>query len=80
MMNGWMKKISLVLMIGLTLGTVACGAGGESDDFEDVLNEGSAQAEQNNGGSTQFFDGGSITSDGGSISASFDDGTSFTSD
>lgn len=73
------KKFSMVLMLALTLGTVACGSGQNSDDseaLENFVNAENAGAREE--GSVEFFDdGGSITRTDDFVSVNTGDGGSF---
>ncbi|MCE9624343.1 MAG: hypothetical protein K8R69_02645 [Deltaproteobacteria bacterium] len=84
MNTGWMKKISLALMLTLSLGMVACGSGQNSGDEENDQNVIEAQnsASRKDGGSVEFFDdGGSITrTDDGFVSVNTGDGGTFACD
>lgn len=79
MKAGWVKKISMALMLALTLGTVACGSGQGSDEgeaLENFLNDENAGAREE--GSVEFFDdGGSITRTDDFVSVNTGDGGSF---
>ena len=79
MKAGWAKKISLLVMLALTLGTVACGSGQGSDDsevLEQFLNGEKVGARDE--GSVEFFDdGGSITRSDDFVSVNTGDGGSF---
>ena len=84
MNTGWMKKISLALMLTLSLGMVACGSSQPSEDEEAVQNvvDGQNNAARKDDGSVEFFDdGGSITrTDDGFVSVNTGDGGSFVCD
>ena len=85
MNKGWFKKVSLVLMLALTLGTVACSEGQDFEDEETVENfvDGQNQNAGNDdeGSVTCFGDSGCITStdDFVSVNTGFD-GPTFASD
>jgi len=80
MNKGWLQKVIFGMMVVYALGTVACGSNSDFDnnDNEDAIENignGNGNGNQNNDEGVVFFDGGSITTSGGGISASFDDGT-----
>ena len=83
MNKGWFKKVSLVLMLALSLGTVACGAGEDFEEQEAVENfaDGQNTGNDDEGSVTCFGDSGCITStdDFVSVNTGFD-GPTFASD
>ncbi|MFO1463281.1 MAG: hypothetical protein U1F66_05855 [bacterium] len=82
MKKDWLKKLSLALMVALTLGTVACGSGQDfQNEDEQAQNQADERAADRNG-PTEFFngEGGSVVSDGDFTSVTTGDGANFACD
>ncbi len=77
MKNSWVKKISVAMMLTVSLGMVACAG---SQDFQDE-EEGIEQNEGQNG-PAEFFNGsgGSVVSDDDFVSVTTGDGGNFACD
>jgi len=92
MEKNWTKKISLAVMIALTLGTVACGSSSDFQSADEAVqnqnrdqNQDQNVAENNDKGQkgpSEFFngEGGSVVSDGSFTSVTTGDGNNFACD